>query len=97
MSFTGAARRLHVVRSGVSATICDLEREVGAALFDCSPQRVELTGAGAALLPEALATLDAARGALDAVRASRGVVRGTLHIGYLTAVRGEASCGLRIC
>ncbi|MCX5079653.1 MULTISPECIES: LysR family transcriptional regulator [Streptomyces] len=87
LSFTGAARRLHVVQSGVSATIRDLEREVGAALFDRSPQRVELTGAGAALLPEALATLDAARGALDAVRASRGVVRGTLHIGYLTAVR----------
>ncbi|MEV6701721.1 LysR family transcriptional regulator [Streptomyces sp. NPDC051453] len=87
LSFTGAARRLHVVQSGVSATIRDLEREVGAALFDRSRQRVELTGAGAALLPEALATLDAARGALDAVRASRGVVRGTLHIGYLTAVR----------
>ncbi|MFB7414426.1 LysR family transcriptional regulator [Streptomyces sp. NPDC056121] len=29
LSFTGAARRLHVVQSGVSATIRDLEREVG--------------------------------------------------------------------
>ncbi|WSW29350.1 LysR family transcriptional regulator [Streptomyces sp. NBC_01003] len=60
---------------------------MGAALFDRSPQRVALTGAGAALLPEAPATLDVARGALDAPRASRAVARGTLHIGCLTAVR----------
>ncbi|MFI9779949.1 LysR substrate-binding domain-containing protein [Streptomyces sp. NPDC051956] len=60
---------------------------MGAALFERSPQRVALTGAGAALLQEAPATLDVARGALDALRASRAVVRGTLHIGCLTAVR----------
>lgn len=60
---------------------------MGAALFDRSPQRLALTAAGAALRPEAPATLDAARGALDALRAGPGVVRGARHIGCLTAVR----------
>lgn len=87
LSFTRAARRLHVVQSGVSAAIRDLERELGTPLFERSPQRVELTGAGAALLPEAHATLGAARAAREAVDLSRGTLRGTLHIGYLTAVR----------
>lgn len=60
---------------------------MGAALFDRSPQRLALTAAGAVLLPEAPATLDAARVALEAPRAGPGVVRSTTHIGYLTAVR----------
>jgi DNA-binding transcriptional LysR family regulator len=85
-NFTRASEQLHVVQSGVSATVKALEREVGTPLFDRTSKRVDLTDAGAALLPEARATLDAARAALDAVDEVRGGLRGTLRIGTMTSV-----------
>jgi DNA-binding transcriptional LysR family regulator len=84
-SFTRASDRLHVVQSAVSAGIRNLERELGAALFDRSTHRVELTDAGHALLPEARATLAAADAARDAVDAVRGGVRGTVLLGTMQA------------
>jgi DNA-binding transcriptional LysR family regulator len=86
LSFTRASKRLHVVQSGVSAAIRSLERELGTALFDRSPQHVALSDAGEALLPRARATLDAAQTARDAVEGVRGGVRGTLTVGTMTSV-----------
>ncbi len=86
LSFTRAARRLHVVQSGVSAAIRSLERELGCALFERTSQRVRLTGAGAALLPEARATLNAAQAAQDAVRAAQDTLRGTVNVGAMASV-----------
>lgn len=85
-SFTAAAKRLHVVQSGVSATIKALERELGAELFVRGAVGVALSPAGEALRPHARATLDAARAAKDAVGAARGSVRGTVTVGTLTSV-----------
>ena len=85
-SFTRAAARLHVVQSGVSATIKALEHELGAPLLERTSKRVTLTDAGQALLPRARATLDAARDARDVVNEVRGGLRGTLRIGTMTAV-----------
>ena len=68
-SFTRAADRLHVVQSAVSAGVRNLERELGARLFDRSTHKVALSDAGRALLPEARATLEAAGAARDAVDA----------------------------
>ncbi|MDQ6778327.1 MAG: LysR family transcriptional regulator, partial [Actinomycetota bacterium] len=51
-SFTRAAHRLHVVQSAVSAGVRNLEKELGAMLFDRSTHSVKLTDAGRALLPE---------------------------------------------
>ncbi|QRP44921.1 LysR family transcriptional regulator [Amycolatopsis sp. FDAARGOS 1241] len=84
-SFTRAAARLHVVQSGVSATVRALERELGSALFDRSGKRVVLTAAGHALLPEARAALAAVRAGESAVRASCGGLSGTLDVGAITA------------
>ena len=84
-SFTRASDRLHVVQSAVSAGVRNLERELGAALFDRSTHKVQLTDAGRALLPEARATLAAARAARDAVDAVRGGVRGTVLLGTMQA------------
>ncbi|HST39779.1 MAG TPA: LysR family transcriptional regulator, partial [Conexibacter sp.] len=81
LSFTRAARRLHLVQSGVSASVRALERELDAELFERTTQRVALTGAGAALLPEARVALAAAQRAADAVARARGTVAGTLTIG----------------
>jgi DNA-binding transcriptional LysR family regulator len=83
LSFTRASRRLHVVQSGVSSAIQGLERELGAALFDRDRHRVTLTEAGRALLPEARATLAAARAAVDAVAEAGAGLRGTLTVGTM--------------
>lgn len=85
-NFTRAAARLHIVQSAVSAAIKSLERELNAPLLDRTSKRVVLTDAGAALLPKAQATLDAARDARDAVDEVRGGLRGTLRIGMMTSV-----------
>lgn len=87
LSFTRAAHRLHVVQSGVSAAIRALERELGCQLFERSSQGVGLTGAGAALLPEARATLHAAQVAQDAVRDAQGTLRGTVNVGAMASVQ----------
>jgi DNA-binding transcriptional LysR family regulator len=85
-SFTEAAKKLHVVQSGVSATIKALERELSAALFVRGPAGVTLTPAGEELRPRARETLDAARAAKDAVNATRGSIRGTVTVGTLTSI-----------
>ncbi|MFF0050749.1 LysR family transcriptional regulator [Streptomyces sp. NPDC005498] len=85
-NFTRAATRLHIVQSAVSATIKTLERELGAHLLDRNSKRVLLTDAGAAFLPRARATLDAAQEAADAVAEISGGVRGTLRLGMMTSV-----------
>src|ERR1700761_1882198 len=85
-NFSRAAARLHVVQSAVSATIKGLERELGAPLLDRNSKRVQLTDAGAALLPGARTALDAAQAAADAVADVRGGLRGTLRLGTMTSV-----------
>jgi DNA-binding transcriptional LysR family regulator len=84
-SFTRAAERLHVVQSSVSAGVRNLEKELGTRLFDRSTHTVRLTDAGAALLPEARATLAAAQAARDAVDEARGGLRGTVVLGTMQA------------
>jgi DNA-binding transcriptional LysR family regulator len=86
--FTRAAHRLHIVQSGLSASIRGLERELGTALFTRSTRRVELTEAGRVLLTEARRVLAAAEGARDAVAAVRGLLRGRLRVGIMQSMRG---------
>lgn len=83
LSFTKAAARLHVVQSGVSASVRSLERELGVPLFERTTQRVELSAAGQVLLPEARRILAAVRDAHQAVDEVRGGLRGTLDLGIL--------------
>lgn len=86
LSFTRAAKRLHVVQSGVSATIKALERELGAQLFVRGPGGVTLTRAGEEFAPHARAAIDAARAAKDAVAATSGAIRGAVTLGTLTSI-----------
>ncbi len=53
LNFSQAARRLHMAASPLSQRIKDFERELGHALFERTTHRVDLTPAGAALLPMA--------------------------------------------
>jgi DNA-binding transcriptional LysR family regulator len=84
-SFTRAARRLNVVQSAVSAAVRRLERELDSRLFERTTHKVDLTDAGAALLPEARRTLAAAAAAREAVDEVRGGLRGTVMLGAMQA------------
>lgn len=81
--FTRAARRVHIVQSGLSASVHALERELGAPLFVRTTRHVELTEEGRALVDEARAVLAAAERARDAVAQVRGVLRGRLSVGAI--------------
>ncbi|MFB9314999.1 LysR family transcriptional regulator [Nocardioides plantarum] len=85
-SFTEAARRLHTVQSGVSASIKNLERDVGARLFERGAGGVRLSVAGDALLPAARATLAAARAAREAVDRVTTGVSGVVSLGTLPSL-----------
>jgi DNA-binding transcriptional LysR family regulator len=65
---TLAAERLELAQSAASATLRQLEQEVGAPLFRRGPGGIELTAAGDALLARLPAALTAFDDCLDGAR-----------------------------
>ncbi|MGP2442067.1 LysR family transcriptional regulator [Streptomyces sp. JW3] len=82
-NFTRAAERVHISQSGVSAQIRQLERELGAELFDRSARTATLTVAGKAALEHARAALAAAGAVGRAVGEVTGLIRGRLTVGMV--------------
>ncbi|MDR3538576.1 MAG: LysR family transcriptional regulator [Acetobacteraceae bacterium] len=82
-NFTRAAVRLHIVQSGLSASIRSLEEELGVALFIRTTRRVDLTTTGRAFLVEARRVLAAAKDARHVVDELKGLHRGILSIGMI--------------
>lgn len=82
-NFTRAAERLHIVQSGLSASIRALEQELGAPLFIRTTRRVDLTATGRAFLVEARRVLAAASQARTVVDEMQGLQRGVLSIGMI--------------
>ncbi|MEU9592006.1 LysR family transcriptional regulator [Streptomyces sp. NPDC048219] len=82
-SFTAAARRELIVQSALSTSVRNLERELGAALFDRTGRRAVLTEAGRALLPRARALLAGAEEARQSVAAVTGLAAGRVAIGTI--------------
>ncbi|WP_307660611.1 LysR family transcriptional regulator [Streptomyces sp. V1I1] len=82
-SFTRAADRVGISQSGVSAQIRQLERELGADLFERSARRVILSVAGRAAMGRARAVLAAAEGVGQAVDEVTGLIRGRLVVGMV--------------
>ncbi|MFC9685546.1 LysR family transcriptional regulator [Streptomyces sp. NPDC056948] len=82
-NFTRAAERVHISQSGVSAQIRQLERELGAELFDRSARTATLTAAGRAALDHARATLAAAGAVGQAVDDVTDLIRGQLVVGMV--------------
>jgi DNA-binding transcriptional LysR family regulator len=73
LHFGRAAKRLSVSQPPLTQQIQKLEQRIGFALFARSTRRTELTAAGAAMLPEARAALEAAERSVEmARRAGRG-------------------------
>lgn len=85
-SFTRAAHRMHIVQSGISASIAALERELGVPVFQRSKHRTDLTPAGRALLVEARRALAAVAAGKAAALAANASLHGRLAIGLARAV-----------
>lgn len=83
-NFTRASERVHISQSGVSAQIRQLERELGAELFDRSARTATLTVAGKAALEHARAALAAAGAVGQAVDEVTHLIRGRLTVGMVT-------------
>jgi DNA-binding transcriptional LysR family regulator len=86
-SFTGAAARLYMVQSSLSAALRGLERELGTELFIRGRRGVELTDAGRALLEPARAAIADTGRARDAVAEVTGMLRGTVRVATVAVPR----------
>ncbi|MGW1105477.1 LysR family transcriptional regulator [Streptomyces sp. NPDC002540] len=82
-TFTAAARAELIVQSALSTSVRNLERELGAELFDRTGRRVILTEAGRALLPSARSVLAGAQAGRHAVAAVSGLTAGRVRIGTI--------------
>ncbi|MEV0269235.1 LysR substrate-binding domain-containing protein [Hamadaea sp. NPDC050747] len=82
-NFTRAGDRVHISQSGISAQIRQLEKELGAELFDRSGRTATLTVAGKAALEHARAALAAAGAVEQAVGEVSDVLRGRLRLGMV--------------
>ncbi len=71
LSFTAAAKTVHLTPSGVSRRISELERELGVILFRRLNRRLELTAAGARYLETVGQAIDLIERASEAIRPSR--------------------------
>ena len=81
LSFTRAARKLHISQPPLSYQIANFEAELGTRLFNRSSRSVELSEAGKALLPHALAVLERIEEARAQVhRVARGM-EGRVKVG----------------
>ena len=85
-SFTSAARKLHIVQSGLSVTIKEMEDELGVKLVQRTTRRVSLTDAGLLFLDYARPALAMLNDGMEAVRSQSRVVRGRIRLGILQSL-----------
>ncbi|MFC4517820.1 LysR family transcriptional regulator [Streptomyces ehimensis] len=86
LSFSRAARQLHMATSPLSQRIRDLERELGQRLFDRDSHHVALTRAGAALLPAAKDVLGRFDDIPWQLRRALGPERRAAYVGVVPAL-----------
>ncbi|MFG3704584.1 LysR family transcriptional regulator [Micromonospora sp. NPDC047670] len=99
-SISGAARRLHLTQPTLSRQLGELERRLGAELFDRTGRGLVPTAAGEALLRRAVRMLADAEAALDDVRLAAAGKTGRLTVGFagsgINGVLGDALGRLRV-
>jgi DNA-binding transcriptional LysR family regulator len=88
LSFTRAARRLHLAQPPLSRHIRALEEKIGAPLFDRQPRAVALTPAGRAFHEESRGLLAQLIRAGDTARRAAHGEETRLRLGFVSAVLG---------
>lgn len=86
LSFSGAARRLHVSQPPLSLQVKALEEELGSTLLNRSNRKVELTEAGSLFLEQARHALNHLERAGDVVRQAARGEAGELRISFTASV-----------
>jgi DNA-binding transcriptional LysR family regulator len=86
LHFGRAAARLHMTQPPLTQAIANLERQLGVRLFDRTKRSVQLTAAGAALLPEAHELLVRAQALGDHARAAAHGEVGRLRLAFVSTV-----------
>jgi DNA-binding transcriptional LysR family regulator len=87
LSFTAAAKALHLTQPAVSMQVHQLEQAAGLPLFERMGRRIHLTDAGREMLRCAAGVSDLLREAGDAMKALQGVGGGELHLGVVTTAK----------
>jgi DNA-binding transcriptional LysR family regulator len=86
LHFGRAAARLHMTQPPLTLAVQALERELGALLFARTRRSVQLTPAGAALLPQALRLVAAADGLPRLVQAAAAGLSGQLRLAFVSSI-----------
>jgi DNA-binding transcriptional LysR family regulator len=95
LSFTRAARELHLTQPAVSQQVKLLEQEAGLPLFEKLGRRVQLAPAGEELLRYANQAIELLREATESLAAMRGLKRGVLKLGAVSTAKYFAPSLLR--
>jgi DNA-binding transcriptional LysR family regulator len=85
LSFTQAARELHLSQPAVSAQVRQLEHHAGVPLFELLGKKVYLTHAGAQVLQHSRAIIQQFREASEAIEELKGVAGGRLTVTVISA------------
>lgn len=83
LSFSRAAKRLHVAQPALSRAVKQLEHTVGAQVLERTRHHVRLTPAGAVLLRETAGLLQYVEEAMRRVRRTAAGEEGELRLGYI--------------
>ena len=86
LHFGRAAARLHMTQPPLTQAIAQLERSLGVRLFERSKRSVQMTPAGAALLPQALDLLQRATALPELAGAAARGELGRLRLGFVSTV-----------
>ena len=87
LSFTRAARELHLTQPAVSQQVKLLEQEVGMPLFEHIGRKVHLAPAGVELLRYTDQAMELLRQAGESLAAMRGLKRGVLKLGAVSTAK----------
>ena len=87
LSFTRAARELHLTQPAVSQQVKLLEQGVGMPLFEKLGRKVRLAPAGEELLRYATQAIELLREAGESLAALRGLKRGVLKLGAVSTAK----------
>jgi len=87
LSFTRAARELHLTQPAVSQQVKLLEEEVGLPLFEQIGRKVHLAPAGVELLRYTEQAMELLRQAGESLAAMRGLKRGVLKLGAVSTAK----------